>query len=39
MLYAEKREGQHFDNTPEGYAKLHTWITRRLSAQDIHICL
>ena len=39
LLRAEAREGQHFTNTPTGYAKLHQWLSRRLKAAQVPVCL
>jgi transposase len=40
LLRHERREGQRFTNTPEGYEKLHKWIVRRgLQPNEVHICL
>jgi transposase len=39
LLYKERREGQRFTNTPEGYEKLHKWLSRRLQPNEVHICL
>jgi transposase len=35
----DKREGQQFTNTLTGYGKLHAWLSRRLKAEQVHICM
>lgn len=39
LVQGEKREGQHFTNTATGHAKLHGWLSRRLKAEQVHVCL
>lgn len=39
LLRGTQREGQHFTNTPTGFAKLHGWLSRRLKPEQVHICL
>jgi transposase len=39
LVRGEKREGQHFTNTPTGDAKLHGWLSRRLKASAVHVAL
>ncbi len=39
LLRGTQREGQHFTNTPTGYAKLRGWLSRRLKAAQVHVCL
>ena len=39
LLRANKRESQQFDNTPEGHEQLHKWIARRLTPNEVHVCL
>lgn len=39
LVREEKREGQQFTNTPTGYAKLEQWLSRRLRASQVHVCL
>lgn len=39
LVRAERQEGQHFTNTATGYAKLHGWLSRRLKAEQVHVCL
>jgi transposase len=39
LLFGERREGQTFANSPEGFERLHKWIRRRLDAACVHVCL
>lgn len=39
LIHGEKRAGQHFTNTPTGYAKLDGWLRRRLKPNAVHVCL
>lgn len=39
LIRDAQREGQHFTNSPTGYAKLQQWLSRRLKAQQVHVCL
>lgn len=39
LVRGEQREGQHFTNTPTGFAKLHQWLSRRLKAEQVQVCL
>ena len=38
-MWADKRAGQHFSNSPTGFGKLHQWLSRRLKAEQVHVCL
>jgi transposase len=39
LVWRDKRDGQHFTNTPMGHAKLHQWVARRLKAETVQVCL
>ena len=39
LLKAERRESQHFTNTPTGFGKLNSWLQRRAQGGGIHVCL
>jgi transposase len=39
LVRGEQREGQHFTNTPTGFGKLHGWLSRRLKAHQVQVCL
>src|SRR5262249_16654936 len=39
LLKHDKGEGQHFTNTPTGYAKLDQWLRRRGEPGRLHVCL
>ena len=39
LMWADKRAGQHFSNSPTGFGKLHQWLSRRLKAEQVHGCL
>src|SRR5215510_895306 len=38
LVGEDKREGQHFTNTPTGHGKLHGWLARRLKVSQVHFC-
>src|SRR5437773_7119830 len=39
LVRESKREGQQFTNTLPGYDKLHAWLSRRLKASVVQVCL
>jgi transposase len=40
MLVREQRhEAQHFTNSELGFAKLHSWVKRRVDPRAVHACL
>src|SRR5215468_2811859 len=39
VLKGERRERQHFTNTPTGFGKLHGWLKRRGAVSSIQVCL
>ncbi len=39
LLRDQRREGQHFTNTPTGFEKLDHWVNRRLKGETVHVCL
>jgi len=39
LIQGEHRAGQHFSNTPTGFAKLDGWLNRRLEGPAVHVCL
>jgi transposase len=39
LLRDRQQEGQHFTNTPTGFAKLHSWLSRRLKVAEAQVCL
>jgi len=39
LVRDDQREGQHFTNTPTGYAKLHGWLQRRLPSSQVQVCM
>src|SRR5256885_6525693 len=39
LVRGEKREGQQFTNTATGYGKLAGWLSRRVKAEQVHVCL
>jgi transposase len=39
LVRADKREGQHFTNTPTGHEKLHGGLARREKPEAVQVCL
>jgi transposase len=39
LIRGERREGQHFTNTPTGFGKLQGWLSRRLKVSQVAVCL
>jgi len=39
LLRDGQREAQHFTNTSTGFAKLHSWLGRRLTVEAVQVCL
>jgi transposase len=39
LIRGQQREGQQFTNTPTGFGKLQGWLSRRLTASQVQVCL
>lgn len=39
LLRGEQKDSQHFTNTTVGFGKLQQWLTRRLPAEQVQVCL
>ena len=39
LRYSDRRDRQQFTNSPTGFAKLHGWVSRRMTPSAVHACL